>query len=82
VLLVDLDPQGNATMGCGIDKGDLERTSCDVLLGEAAARDDDGATVRGRLRRLLPGNEDLTTAEVQLIQEIGREPGCARRWSR
>ena len=33
VLLIDLDPQGNATMGCGIDKNSQSRTSCDVLLG-------------------------------------------------
>jgi chromosome partitioning protein len=35
VLLVDLDPQGNATMGSGIDKREIEDTICDVLLGEA-----------------------------------------------
>lgn len=39
VLLVDMDPQGNATMGCGIDKMELERTTCDVLLGEETAAD-------------------------------------------
>ena len=33
VLLIDLDPQGNATMGCGVDKSQLERGSCEVLLG-------------------------------------------------
>ncbi|MGD8512162.1 MAG: AAA family ATPase, partial [Gammaproteobacteria bacterium] len=38
VLMVDLDPQGNATMGCGIDKGSLEVSACDVLLGDAEAR--------------------------------------------
>ena len=34
-LLIDLDPQGNATMGCGIDKSQLQRGTCEVLLGEA-----------------------------------------------
>ena len=38
VLLIDLDPQGNATMGCGIDKNTQSRTSCDVLLAIAARR--------------------------------------------
>ena len=34
VLLVDMDPQGNATMGCGIEKNSLDITACDVLLGK------------------------------------------------
>ncbi len=72
VLLVDLDPQGNATMGCGIDKRELERTACDVLLGEATAADTIVSVPEGEFA-LLPGNEELTVAEVQLLQEIGRE---------
>ena len=39
VLLVDMDPQGNATMGCGIDKREVDYSACDVLLGEATAAD-------------------------------------------
>jgi len=72
VLLVDLDPQGNATMGCGIDKGELDLTSCDVLLGDAAAAEviieapESGFDV-------MPANADLTAAEVRLIGEFGRE---------
>jgi chromosome partitioning protein len=72
VLLVDLDPQGNATMGCGVDKMDLERTACDVLLGDATAADSIVSVPEGDFA-LLPGNEDLTVAEVQLLQELGRE---------
>jgi chromosome partitioning protein len=72
VLLVDLDPQGNATMGCGIAKNDLELTACDVLLGEA-----DAASVIQRTGEagfdVVPANADLTTAEVRLINEYGRE---------
>lgn len=37
VLLIDSDPQGNATMGCGIDKRTVERTTTDVLLGDSDA---------------------------------------------
>ncbi|MDH4049277.1 MAG: ParA family protein [Gammaproteobacteria bacterium] len=72
VLLVDMDPQGNATMGCGINKMDLELTTCDVLLGEASAADTIISAPEGGFA-VLPGNEDLTLAEVRLLQEIGRE---------
>jgi chromosome partitioning protein len=73
VLLLDLDPQGNATMGSGIDKSQLERSSVDVLLGEVEL----GAAVipvdPGGYQ-LLPANQDLTVAEVQLLQmPEGRE---------
>jgi chromosome partitioning protein len=72
VLLVDLDPQGNATMGCGIDKSSVEWSSCDVLLGDATAADTIVSAPEGGFA-VLPGNEDLTLAEVRLLQEIGRE---------
>lgn len=72
VLLVDLDPQGNATMGCGIDKRGLERTACDVLLRYETAADAIVSVPEGDFA-LLPGNEELTVAEVKLLQEIGRE---------
>ena len=72
VLLVDIDPQGNATMGCGIDKMNLERSACDVLLNDATAADSIVSAPEGGFA-ILPGNDDLTLAEVQLLQEIGRE---------
>jgi len=72
VLLVDLDPQGNATMGCGIDKMNLEQSACEVLLGEASAADTIVSAPEGGFA-VLPGNADLTLAEVKLLQEIGRE---------
>ena len=73
VLLLDLDPQGNATMGSGIDKAQLERSACEVLLGEAelaaALR-----TVEQGGYALLPANQDLTAAEVRLLGlTVGRE---------
>lgn len=71
VLMVDMDPQGNATMASGIDKNALSVTVCDVLLGEVGIEKailpcDDGYDV-------LPANADLTAAEVQLVNKIGRE---------
>jgi chromosome partitioning protein len=72
VLLIDSDPQGNATMGCGIDKRNLRYSMTEVLLGDcelAAALqpvEPGGFTV-------LPGNQDLVAAEVQLMTKIGRE---------
>src|SRR5471030_1513082 len=71
VLLVDLDPQGNATMGSGIDKRELASSTCEMLLGEA--------TLAQILQRspenfdLLPGNSDLTAAEIRLMDEPERE---------
>lgn len=72
VLLVDLDPQGNATMGSGVDKQQLSRSSYDVVMGESTVAD---AVVDIEQCRysLLPGNGDLTGAEVGLLDEIGRE---------
>ena len=72
VLLVDLDPQANATTGSGIDKNALENTVCEVLLNEARASDTIIAVEQGGYA-LLPANSDLTAAEVRLLQEIGRE---------
>jgi chromosome partitioning protein len=72
LLLVDMDPQGNATMGCGIDKMTVERSACDVLLGDETAADTIISAPEGGFA-VLPGNADLTLAEVRLLQEIGRE---------
>jgi chromosome partitioning protein len=71
VLLVDLDAQGNATMGSGVDKRELGASITDVLLGEARVRE---AIVRGEDGYdLLPGNIDLTAAEIRLMDEPARE---------
>jgi MinD-like ATPase involved in chromosome partitioning or flagellar assembly len=73
VLLIDLDPQGNATMGCGIDKHAQARTSCDVLLGECNMVEALVAVEYGGFM-LLPSNQDLTAAEVRLLtMPAGRE---------
>lgn len=72
VLLVDLDPQGNATMGCGVDKHDLEASSCEVLLGEASVAEAKVPAVEGAFD-VLPANGDLTAAEVELMGAMMRE---------
>jgi chromosome partitioning protein len=71
VLLVDLDPQGNATMGCGVEKGALERSVYDLLMKSAPL-----ASVVHRCPtgfELVPSNIDLTAAEVELLQVEQRE---------
>lgn len=73
MLLIDLDPQGNATMGCGVDKAQIARGSCEALLGES---DVESALLRIEPAgfSLLPANQDLTAAEVRLLTMIaGRE---------
>ena len=73
VLLIDLDPQGNATMGCGVDKRTLERSVTDVLLGDVNIVDAI-VTIEGAGFDLLPANQDLTAAEVRLLTLLaGRE---------
>ena len=71
VLLIDLDPQGNATMGSGVDKRELGASVTDVLLGEALPADAVVGCADGY--DLLPGNIDLTAAEIRLMDEAGRE---------
>jgi chromosome partitioning protein len=72
VLLVDLDAQGNATMGSGIDKHDVEKTGYDLLMGHT---DIHGVIVRAEEAGydLVPGNSDLTAAEVELLAKGDRE---------
>ena len=76
VLLVDLDAQGNATMGSGVDKRELAGSTCDVILEEMHAIDAVVRTPEGF--DLLPGNIDLTAAEIELMDEPGREQRLKR----
>lgn len=72
VLLIDLDPQGNATMGSGIDKRTLEKSSFELLLHQDPAKD----IIRKADNAgfwIIGTNSDLTGAEVALMEEIGRE---------
>jgi chromosome partitioning protein len=72
VLLVDLDPQGNATMGSGVDKRALAATVYQVLLGSRTIAD-----VRVRAENggydLVPANRELAGAEVELVEMEHRE---------
>jgi chromosome partitioning protein len=72
VLLVDLDAQGNATMGSGCNKHEVERTAYDVLLGHADIREVIFYAPEAGYD-LLPGNSDLTAAEVELMGKGDRE---------
>jgi chromosome partitioning protein len=76
VLLVDLDAQGNATMGSGIDKRELAASSCGVLLDETPAVDAIVTTPEGF--DLLPGNSELTAAEIELMDADAREQRLRR----
>jgi chromosome partitioning protein len=71
VLLIDLDPQGNATMGSGVDKNQLVHTTNDVLLQDCLAKQACLKTNNGY--DLIPGNGDLTVAEVSLMNQDNRE---------
>ncbi|MBK1721800.1 ParA family protein [Thiocystis violacea] len=74
VLLVDLDPQGNATMGCGVDKHTLDYTTCDLLLTDIPIADCiQRVTEPSPGFDLLPANGDLTAAEIGLIDSEDRE---------
>lgn len=66
ILVVDLDPQGNATMGSGIDKNELEHTVYEALVGKINAREILCSSESGGYD-ILPSNSDLTAAEVQLL---------------
>lgn len=72
VLLVDLDPQGNAAMGCGVDKQDVKYSSYDLLMEEVPAAET-VINVPAIGFAVVPGNSDLTAAEVQLMQAERRE---------
>lgn len=67
VLLIDSDPQGNATSGSGVDKHSVEHTIYDVLIDEVQIEQAIVKTPEGSGFDLIAANEDLTAAEVQLL---------------
>lgn len=72
VLLVDLDPQGNATMGCGVNSREVEPNACDLLLQEVNVNDVI-LTAEGSGIDLIGSNTDLTAAELELMKCINPE---------
>jgi len=72
VLLVDMDPQGNATMGSGIEKSILNTSVLDVLVSGTNTDDAIQRSLSGSYD-VLPANGDLTAAEVELLQLKNKE---------
>jgi chromosome partitioning protein len=72
VLLIDLDPQGNATMGSGVDKRQLPSSIYQVLVGLSGI---EGATARSEVGgyAVLPANRELAGAEIELVELEDRE---------
>ncbi len=77
VAMLDLDPQGNASSGSGIDPRKLMVSTCEVLLGERSIQET-MLQPEGLKYDLLPSNGDLTAAEVILLQQDDREYALKR----
>ncbi|RMI27884.1 ParA family protein [Nocardia stercoris] len=78
VLLVDLDPQGALSAGLGVAHHDLELTVHNLLVGGRAAPSDVLLNTKIDGLDLLPSNIDLSAAEIQLVNEVGREHTLGR----
>lgn len=77
VLLIDLDPQGNATMGCGVDKNEAELTVFDLLVEDTPVSEIAVPSTANNCD-MLPANADLTAAEVELMAMDEREQKLKR----
>lgn len=71
-LLVDIDPQGNACSGLGVEKGNVETSIYEVLMQEADAKDVIMPLPIKNLS-LIPSTDDLAGASIELVNEMGRE---------
>ncbi|MGI9649205.1 MAG: ParA family protein [Acidimicrobiia bacterium] len=72
ILLVDLDPQGNATSGLGIDRGSIDESVYDILVSEVPAEDViEPSSVRNL--HVIPATIDLAGAEIELVSTFSRE---------
>jgi chromosome partitioning protein len=72
VLLIDLDPQGNASTGSGVDKTHLKHSIYHVLIGEKSLKEVILKSEKGGFD-IAPSNRDLAGAEVELVNELARE---------
>ncbi|OBG18119.1 chromosome partitioning protein ParA [Mycolicibacterium celeriflavum] len=78
VLLVDLDPQGALSAGLGVPHYELEHTVHNLLVEPRVSIDDVLISTRVKNLDLVPSNIDLSAAEIQLVNEVGREQSLAR----
>jgi chromosome partitioning protein len=72
VLLIDLDPQGNATMGSGVDKYNVDNTCYELLIEDIPAKEVIIKNTAGKYD-LIAGNSDITAAEIKLMELFARE---------
>jgi chromosome partitioning protein len=72
VLVIDLDPQGNATMASGVDKYDIETTAYDLLVEDVPFEEVVCRTTSGHFD-LIAANGDVTAAEIKLMEVFARE---------
>jgi chromosome partitioning protein len=72
VLLIDLDPQGNATTGSGVDKANLKFSIYHVLIGKKSLEEVIVTCEKGGYH-IAPSNRELAGAEVELVNELARE---------
>ncbi len=77
ILVIDIDPQGNATSGLGLDKDEIELSIYDLLLENASFYEVLQETGIPRLK-IIPANIDLAGAEIELVSEISREKRLSR----
>ncbi len=71
-LLVDLDPQSNATSACGVDKNNLNKSMYDLFVGEGTIEETILLSEKNGFW-ILPANKDLLAAEIQLLEQHERE---------
>ncbi len=78
VLLVDMDPQGALSAGLGVPHYELDKTIHNVLVEPRVSIDDVLLQTRVKHMDLVPSNIDLSAAEIQLVNEVGREQTLGR----